>query len=505
MYNTRNKSKIKDSASLEPQVQHIDGHRAQITVTVDDDIKEKSMREAAKKLASKVRIPGFRPGKAPYEVVLRHVGEENLLNEALEDIVNEVYRQVLDAVDIEPFSAGSVTDIKNEERLVITFEIPKQPIVDLGDYRSLRLPFEEPVATDEQVEKSLARLREQLGVSATVEREAQYNDIVVLDVHAYFVDEESADAEASDENEEHDHENDERERFMHEHGLEYLLLEDESRDLAPGFSAALLGVKAGDERKFTLTFTDDEEEEDLRGRSVEFNVTVREVKEVILPEVDDFMAQIASDGEIKTLEALRERIRENLQTELENRANNQYANQIIEQLVSQSSFIYPEEIVEEYIDDVIKEIDDYLRQQAGFGVEDYVNLTNTSMEELRAQNRERAIERMKNTLALSKLAEVERIQVSPEAVEEEIDRQIMSFGSGQPHLLEALRPMFQSPETRNRIVSQLLYDKTIERIVEIAKGIAPELTAEDEGTSEATQEEATTEADATSEETKEEA
>lgn len=486
---------------MEPQVQHLDGHRAQITVTVDAETKDKAMREAAKRLAPQLRIHGFRPGKAPYDIILSNVGEDYLLNEALEDIVNDIYRQVLDSTDLEPYSAGSVTDIQTEGGLTITFEIPKRPVVDLGDYRALRVDFEAPEATDEQIEKSMARTREELGVSNEVQRPAALNDDVVMDIHAYFVDEDaetntdeaeaaeteaetealiSADVETAEDAHDHDddehdhdhhHDEDKGELFMHEHDFHYLLLEDDSRDLVPGFSAALIGVTAGESRNFTLSFSDEDEEEELRGRAVEFDVTVKSVQETILPVLDDFMAQVASDGELKTVAELRERIQQNLQTELENRANNQYANDVIEKLVEQSSFIYPDEIVEDYVDEIIDEIDEYLQQQAGFGIEDYVNMTGGGMDDLRAQNRERAIERMKNTLALTAVAEAEAIKISMQDIDDEIDRQIIAFGgAGQ---VELFRSLFNNPDARDRIASQVLSNRTIERIIEIGKGLAP--------------------------------
>lgn len=520
----------KDSVSLEPQVQHLDGHRAQIVVTVDPEIVERAKRTAAKKLAPQLKIPGFRPGKAPYEIIQNYVGEEYLLNEALDDIVNDIYRDALEAASIEPYSIGSVTDVNTDEGLTFTFEVPKRPVVDLGDYRELRVEFDEQEVSDEQVERALQRTREHIGVSSPVDREAALNDMVVLDIHSYFVNEddeeqdgesaedetpiaettseasadeqgdteEVTDAETSEASDDHEHDHDDEhdhtqgDPFMHEHGFEFLLLDDPSRDIAPGFSAAIVDAKAGDDVVFQSTFGDDETEEDLRGRTVKFEITVREVREVLLPAVDDFMAQIASDGELETVDALRERLQENLQSEIENHANNAYVNDVVEKLVETASFNYPKEIVDDYIDDIMKELDQYIGEQAGFSLEDYANMTGSSLDDLREQNRERAVERMMNSLVLTAVAEAEGIQVSAEDIDAEIDKQIMQFGGGQ---VELFRQIFANDEARDRIATQVLSNRTIERIIEIGKGIAPAKGSDEAEDAEPTAEAVSTDAD----------
>lgn len=477
---------------MEPQVEYLDGHRAQIIVKVDDETLEKGRRLAAKRLAGDLRIPGFRPGKAPYDVIVQYIGEESLNNEALDDIGNEVYQKALENAEIEPYASGQVTDLDLEDGLTITFVVPMQPTVELGDYRSIRHDYERDEVTDEDVENSLARTRESLALTEDVSRPAEFNDKVLMDIHGYFVDADEAEAEdeeaapeantdtsAGDEPEDedthdhdHEHSHDEKETFIHEHQMSFMLLEDEARDLVPGFSPEVVGMRVGDEKTFRITIADDEEDEDLAGRTIKFTVNVLKVENTVMPALDDFLASLASDGEYNTLDELRSTLRDQLEELYENRANDAYTSAILEKIVGQASFTYPDETFQDYMDDVMRELEDYMQQQAGLRLEDYARIMNKTIDDLREENRERAERRMKNSLALTALAESEGLTVTEEDIEAEIDKQLSELvGAGYS---AELRSIFDSPTYRERLMVQIISDHTLKRMMDIAKGLEPE-------------------------------
>ncbi|MBZ0310493.1 MAG: trigger factor, partial [Anaerolineae bacterium] len=169
------------------QVEHLEKHLARITVLVDPAETTTAKQKAAKRLAKKVRLPGFRPGKAPYNVVVRMMGEDAILEEAMEDIGNDIYAKALEESKVEPAAPGSFEEFKEEEgQLKLVFTVPKLPEVDLKDYRSQRFDLEPEEVTDENVSKALESIQENLAVVEDVDRPAKVGDEVELDLTVTF-------------------------------------------------------------------------------------------------------------------------------------------------------------------------------------------------------------------------------------------------------------------------------------------------------------------------------
>jgi trigger factor len=155
---------------VDVQVEHLDGHIARLTVTVESEKTQASKKKAAQKLAKELRIPGFRPGKAPYDIVLARFGQGAILQEAVDSIGNEVYRTALEDSKINPAAAGEIEEVKEDEgKLVLVFTVPKDVEVDLKEYRSLRGELLVEEVTDEMVKQALESLRESRAVIEDVD------------------------------------------------------------------------------------------------------------------------------------------------------------------------------------------------------------------------------------------------------------------------------------------------------------------------------------------------
>ena len=459
---------------LELQVEHLENHTAQLTVKVEDEKLEKAMRNAAKRLSKELRIPGFRPGKAPYNVILNLIGKEGLTNEALEDVGNDIYKDALEESGIEPYASGEITDVNVEEGLTLTFVVPKRPEVELGDYRDIRVDFEEPEVTDEDVENGLERTRESLALSEKVERAAQLGDRLVMDIKGVFAASDENEKDSGEADSDEDGEAEEptaaEELFINSRQFDFILTDNPKNDVIVGFSQKLVGVSADDDTQFSLTFPDDEEDEDLAGRTVDFEITVSEVQSLILPDIDDLMAELASDGEIKTLDELREKMREQLVETLERQADEAYSDKVLSQLAESSTITYPNAVVEDYIDDILGELDQNLRQRMGLGLEDYIKVTGNNKEALREENRERAIERVRKTLVLTELAQSEELTTNDEEIDAEVDKQAKNFGDQS----DVFRDFLNSEYYRSQMASNLVTQRTVRRLIDIAKGKNPE-------------------------------
>ncbi|MCK4898867.1 MAG: trigger factor family protein, partial [Anaerolineales bacterium] len=162
----------------------LEDHQVKITVEVDPDSFESSKRRAARKLSKRAKIPGFRPGKAPYPVIVRHIGESVILEEAVEITIDEIYPKVIEEAEIEPYGPGTLEGIPEMDPPTFEFIVPLRATVELGDYQSIRFPYELEDITDNDVDDVINNLREQQAVIEPVERSAQEGDLVTVRVNA---------------------------------------------------------------------------------------------------------------------------------------------------------------------------------------------------------------------------------------------------------------------------------------------------------------------------------
>ena len=214
--------------------EYLEDHQVKITVTVEDDVFETSKRKAARKIAKRTRIPGFRPGKAPYAVIARQIGEGAIIEEAVDIVVNDIYPKVIDEAEIEPFGPGTLEEIKNLEPLELEFLIPLQAEVELGDYQSIRIEYEPQEIGDEDVDRVIDNLLERQAVIEPVERAAEESDQVYINLEA-------TPTEGAD---------DQETKLLENRRLPIVIEAEDEQDLDewpyPGFSRQLIGHTAGE-------------------------------------------------------------------------------------------------------------------------------------------------------------------------------------------------------------------------------------------------------------------
>lgn len=504
---------------MDTQLENLEGHRARVTVNVDDETLIRGQKLAAKRIAKDLRIPGFRPGKAPYEVIVQYLGEETIAQEALEDIGNDIYREALEAAEVEPYAPGEIVDFKLEDGLTLVFEFPKSPDVDLKNYRDIRLEYEAKVPTDHDIEHQLEHTIEDLALTEIVNRPAELNDQVVINVRGTYEGdpepEEDADTDSAAEpaTDKADSETDETPPqatedaatddpveagetaatatedetveaestnevvYIDENQMELIVSDDNLHDIVPGFAVNLISMAAGDEKTFELTVPDDAEEEhlhDLRGKTVEFKVSIIDVQNVIKPAQDDFLAELATQGEVTTLDELREKVREQLSNSYKEQADDAFASQVIEKIVEQADFEYPEEAVEDYQQDVVNELSRLVEQQIGLSFDNYLQMVGKTRQDMMEENRDRAIQRMQNSLVLTAIAEQEGLSVDDDDVDAEIEKQLEQYN---PEDADIIRNMLNTEMYREQLAVQLVSQNTVQRIIAIARGEAPPLEA----------------------------
>ena len=415
-----------------------------LTVEVDDERVQPALRAAARRISKDYRIPGFRPGKAPYEVVVRHYGEKALYQAAIEDLSQKVYQDVLEQEKIDPVGPGEM-DIVELKPMKLKFVVPLRPEVELGDYGALRVEYSAPAVDDAAVQGELDHLREHQAVLEPVERPAQMGDVVTLDAKGFLNDGENP----SD--------------FLLADKDVALVLEEKADWPMPGFAALLVGISAGEERKFDLAFADDYVNESLRGQTAHFETTAKEVKSRALPEWSDELAK--SLGDYDSLDALRASVREQLEEAARAGVERDYRTKVVEALVAQSTVNYPPTLLTAELDDYIKDFDRRLREQK-LTLEDYLKIEGKTAEEFREEVKPQAEARLKRSLVIGKIVENEHVDVTPGEVEERISNLSTPWGDRAAEM----RKLLSTDESREMLAIDLLTDKGVDRLAGIARG-----------------------------------
>ncbi len=463
---------------MNTQTELLNDNTARLTVEVEPERLEKAKQTAAQKLAKRLNIPGFRKGKAPYRVVLSYVGEGAIIEDAVEELGNQVYREALEQSDLDPYGPGQLEDVNVEEAPKFIFVVPLQPSVDLGDYRSLRVDYTAANVEDEAVNRALRLLQEQEAVVEESHRGVAIGDRITAFIDGRLISETTETGDDADEDHEHaegdgHHHYVDENTIIHEHEGVISLAEDS--EPAPGFAKALEGATVGERRVFELTYPDDPEEyEDLAGKRAKFDVTIQKIETVTLPALnDDFAARVTNEEEKPlTLLELRMRVRENLQRMADQNATSEYARQAVDKLVENATIHYPEAMVADQVEQLKRRFDHDLRQR-GLTVQDYMRIYKKSEQDLYDEFREPAVKAIERALVMMEISQVEGLEVTPEDVQAEIDRAAEQFGERA----DDYRKLFNEPTMQRNVYNDLLNQRTMERIAAIAKGEAPELAA----------------------------
>ncbi len=438
--------------SLKVTTEPKENRQLKMVIEVDQQRVEQELRKAARALSRRLNIPGFRKGKAPYHIILRYVGKEALYEEILDKLGQEVYREALEQSDVEPYDTASLEEIELEPlRYILT--IPLEPKVELGDYRSLRIEPPQVEVDEETVQARIEDLLERQAGYHEVDRPAQYGDLLTVDVRAVVLDDEGNETDTV---------------VLDEEDWD-LVLDEENPLEPPGFQEALVGMSPGEEKTFDLDWPEDSESM-YAGKRVRFHVKLHKVQEYRRPELTDELAQELG---YESAAALEEAIREDLRKEAEEEAESEYLDKIMQALDEISTLEYPPAAVERQLDLLLDQTDRSLRQMGLNGLDHYLALVGQDREEYRESRRAEAEESLRRVLLLNAVMEAEGITVSEEEFEQRLaemyslpedaseeDREYLE------HILNLLR---QGPG-RESIEYQIKVDKTIQRLMAIARG-----------------------------------
>jgi trigger factor len=406
---------------LKVETERLENCQVALTIEVDEERTERALRNAARRISRMARIPGFRPGKAPYHVVVRRFGKETLYQEVVDELGNSIYKEALEEAGLEPFGQATLTDYEIEP-LVLKLVVPIAPVVELGDYRQMRLEPEEEKATEEEIDEALRRIQQQNTFWEPVKRPAQWNDLAIVDIEGTV----------------------KGETVVGNKGRE-LTLEADSPYPLPGFSEKLLGMTVDEQREFTLTYPEDSENKKLAGQQAHFEVHLRELKEQIVPGMDDDLARTV--GDYDTLEDLKAELRRELQA----KARERFTGRALTALVERSEIEFPPMMLEREIDDWLEDLDLRLKRQ-GLSLDNYLRMRKVTEEEFRKEISPEVEERLKRSLTLGKLAELEGLDIESDEVVNEALKHLAAIARGELEEEAELPSEEESESTSQQVI-----------------------------------------------------
>ncbi len=427
----------------------LDSKKVKLEVTLEAAKLDEAIRKAYKKNVKKLDVQGFRKGKAPLAIVKQFYGVEVLFDDASDFLLSDSYPEAIEEAGIKPIDYPKVDIIQMEEgkEFIYTAEVEVYPEFDLPDYKGLEV--EKPVVkvTDHDIDHEIEHLIEKNGrieskpEGAVVEKD----DVAIINFNGKV------------------------------DGVEFEGGKGENFELTIGanmfigdFEDQLIGLKVGDEKVVKVTFPEDYQAEELKGKDAEFDVEILDIKTKEFPAVDDEFASEVS--EFETLEELKASIREGLEEDADNRAKSELNNNLIKALAEKAEIDIPEAMIESSIDRLVRDFEQRIQQQ-GISKEMYLQMTGQEEGAIREMFRDNAKNVVKNDLLIEAIVAKEGIESSDEEVAAKADEIVKMYGDKQDELKEMLLN-----NNRKDLEMEVTTNKVFELLLESAKVTEKEVT-----------------------------
>lgn len=420
-----------------------------LTVEISAEEIEAAKEKAYKKNGKKITVPGFRKGKAPRKLIENLYGDGVFFEDALNICYPEIYDKAVAEAKIEPIAQADVEiqDMTDAGAVVLLCKVPVEPEVTLGEYKGVEAERAEVKVMAADVKAELERMAQRFARTETVERAAKKNDTVNIDFEGFL------DGVAFEGGKGENHP-----------------LKLGSGTFIPGFEDQLIGCKAGDEKDVVVTFPEDYTADDLAGKEAVFKCKVLSVQETIAPAIDDEFAKDVSDS-AETVADLKKEVKERLVNAKNAEADREFEQNIIDKVVEGMQADIPDAMIEQQIDTIVRDFE-YRLQMQRMNLEGYLQATGTDMATFRGMFREQAEKQVKGRLALKKVAELENIEITDEAIEEEFKKLSEQYGME----LEQIKKVMPA----EALTADMKIDRAIAFLKDNAKAVKKAEKAEEE-------------------------
>lgn len=418
-----------------------EGNKVTFKLTVDNDKFEGAVTKAYNKNKGKFNIPGFRKGKAPKQIIESQYGKGVFYNDAIDMLFPEIYPSALDELNIDPIDRPDldIEEISKDNGLVMVVNVEVKPEFELGSYKGIEIAKPDYTVNEDEITLRLDEMRNKASRLVDVEGRAIENgDNTVIDFEGFV------DGVA----------------FEGGKGEDYSLVIG-SNTFIPGFEEQLIGKNKGEEVEVNVEFPAEYHAENLAGKPATFKVVIKNVQSKELPELNDEFA--ADTTEFNTLEELKSDLKAKVEEEAKNRADAEMRNSLVEKISEGTEVEVPNAMVETQIDNMLMELN-YQLQYQGLQLEQLLQMTGRSIEDLRNEKREEATKLVKSSLVLEAIAKAENVEVSEADVEAEVEKMATMYNMEVEKIKSVMRPT-----DLEDIKGQLKIRKTIDSLVDSAK------------------------------------
>ena len=418
----------------------IEGRQAYLTIELEPTETEEGLKKAYNRLVQKANIPGFRKGKVPRPILEQYIGKEALLDDAVEHMVSEVFEKAVKDKELKPIARPEV-QVEKMDPVTYKMVVPLEPVVKLGDYHSLKLAPESVELKEEDVDKALEQIRRDHSVWESVDRQVNGRDKVILDIES------SVGAQP----------------YINQKDAEYEVIKDSEFPIK-GFSEELIGLKKGETKEFKLSFAQDYGRPELAGKEAAFKVTIKDIKQEKLVELNDELAKQVNP-EFKTVEDLKNKVTTDLKENAEAKAKRDFQQKILDTLVEKSEIEFPPVLEEDELNNLINS--EMRRWQMDEkGLDQYLQSINKTPEQFREEFRPSAIKSLKQSLVITEVAKAENIKVEASDLVNEINNMTKSIPDQSK---EQFVKLFSAPQSQASMGAAIATRRTIERLEKIVK------------------------------------
>ena len=423
---------------MSAKIEQVEKNVVKLTIEVDAVKFEEGMEKSFRKNVGRFSVQGFRKGKAPRKIVERLYGEYVLYDDAVNFVVPEAYDKAIEENNISPVARPEidVEEIGGGKNLIFTALVTTKPEVKLGEYKGVKVAKVEYTVTDKEIEDEINKEAEKNSRLVEVtDRPVKEQDTVYLDFEG-FVDDVA---------------------FEGGKGENYPLVIG-SNSFIPGFEDQLIGSETGQDVEVDVTFPEDYQSEELKGKAAKFKCHINEIKYKELPAIDDeFIKDIS---EFETVDEYKADIKDKLEKAAADKTKGETENNVIEKISENAEIDIPEVMIENRVEDHLKDFENRLKYQ-GIGLEQYFSITGTSIEDFKAQNKERAMKEVKAQLVIEAVGKAEDIKAS----QEDIEAKLVELAELYKKEADEIRELFKADDY-SYLKEQIVVTKTIDFLID---------------------------------------